>query len=398
MKVNWLICILLIMGSGIFATFYGGNVSYALFYLMFFLPVVAFFYTVYVYFRFKLYQSIDNRVVVKGDWTLYSFIVANEDYITFRNVKVNFLSDKSTIESTKQSTEYSLIPNDSERLETRIRCNYRGEYYVGIDSVEVTDFLYLFKIKYPILTKLKAVVLPRVVQLERLGIAPSLMDVKNPQQYSNSTEEELDTEIRKYILGDSRKRIHWKASAKHRELLSRKYHQKPKADILLFMDLTRIKEDDISVVITEDKIIESILAIANYYSLRRIPSQIIYDMEGYKEANIRSKVDFTVFYRACVSIKFNAKIPINDLMKEKLLTAKEGEFFVMVTHSMTKELYMSAIQGISYGNTLCILYISDDVGDNTKDIISSLRLAGVSVFQILSEDEISDVLSREIIA
>jgi uncharacterized protein (DUF58 family) len=223
MKINRFICVAAIIGSSIFASYYGGNLSYALFYLTLLLPVISFLYTVYVYFRFKIYQTIDSFLVVKGDWTLYSFVIANEDFITFRNVKVNFLSDKSTIEATNQVTEYSLLPSESERLETRIKCNYRGEYEVGVDSIEVTDFLYLFKITYPIGTKLKVIVLPRVVPLELLGIAPPEEDVKNPQRFSNNAEEELDTEVRKYYPGDSRKRIHWKASARMHELISRKY-------------------------------------------------------------------------------------------------------------------------------------------------------------------------------
>ena len=116
MKINRFICLLLVIGCGVFASYYGGNISYALFYLVLMLPVVSFFYTVYVYARFKIYQSIDSYLVVKGDWTNYAFIVANEDFITFRNIKVNFLKDKSTIEEGTQATEYSLLPSESEGL------------------------------------------------------------------------------------------------------------------------------------------------------------------------------------------------------------------------------------------------------------------------------------------
>jgi hypothetical protein len=178
MKINRLICIAAIIGSSVYASYYGGNVSYALFYLTLLMPAIAFLYTVYVYFRFKLYQTMGSYLVTKGEWNEYSFVVANEDFITFRNIKVNFLSDKSTIEATSQVTEYSLLPSESEKLETRIKCNYRGEYYVGVDSIEVTDFLYLFTITYPMGSKLKAYVLPRVVPIEQLGIAPPQNDVK----------------------------------------------------------------------------------------------------------------------------------------------------------------------------------------------------------------------------
>jgi hypothetical protein len=338
---------------------------------------------------------MDAYLVVKGDWTTYSFVIANEDYITFRNVKVNFLSDKSTIETAHQIAEYSLLPNESERMETRIKCNYRGEYYVGVDSIEVTDFLYLFSITYPIATKLKVLVLPRVVSINQLGIAPPQNDVKNPMRFSNSAEEELDTEVRKYNSGDSRKRIHWKASARMRELISRKYQHIPKAEIVLFMDLMKIKDEELKVVIAEDKIIESVLAIANFYALRGTSSQIIYEMGGKTQIGITSKGDFNAFYKACIRIGFNSAVPVSDLIRERVLRGEEGMFCVAVTHSLTKELYLAALQAVTNGNRVCILFVSDDVSESTKELIDGMKTTGVDVYQIMSEDEIVDILSQE---
>lgn len=397
MKINRLVCLAAIIGSSIFASYYGGNIAYALFYLTLLIPVVAFLYTIYVYFRFRLYQEIGSHLVTKGEWNTYSFVVANEDIITFRNIKVNFLKDRSTIEAANQVTEYSLIPGESEKLETRIKCNYRGEYYVGVDSIEVTDFLYLFRITYPMVSKLNAYVLPRVVPIERLGIAPPQNDVKNPKSFSNSAEEELDTEIRKYYPGDSRKRIHWKASARMRELITRKYQHIPKAQIIIFMDLQKIKEDEIKVVIAEDKIIESVLAIANFYAIRRTASYIVYDLEGRKQADITSKEEFNAFYKACAKLSFQGKLPVSALMEERLNHGESGMFYVVITHYLTKELYMAALLANSGQNTVSILFISDDVSDSTKKLTDSMKQSGITILQIMSGDELEDVLSRDIV-
>jgi hypothetical protein len=327
---------------------------------------------------------------------MYSFVIANEDVVTFRNIKVNFISDKSTIEATNQTTEYSLLPTESEKLETRIKCNYRGEYYVGVDSIEVTDFLYLFSITYPMGSKLKVYVLPRVVPIEQLGIAPPQNDVKNPMRFSNNAEEELDTEIRKYIPGDSRKRIHWKASARMNQLISRKYQHIPKAEIAIFMDLIKIQDEEIKVIIAEDKIIESVLAIANFYALRKTTSHIIYDMVGKNQISITSKDEFNAFFKACVRLRFLGAIPVHELINERMHRGEEGMFYVVATHFLTKELYMSALKAISNGNNICILLISDDISANTKDLIGSMKMSGIGIYQIMSEDEIANILSREI--
>lgn len=395
MKITRLLSVLFIIASGVFASNIGGNIPYAIFYLAIFIPIISFLYTLYVYIRFKIYQSMDNYVVVKGDWNNYSFVIANEDFIAFRNVRVNFLYDKSTIKRTTESIEYSLLPSDKERMETKIRCNYRGEYFVGVDSIEVTDFLFLFTITYPITSKLKVLVLPRVVSVEQLGIAPSLVDSKNPVRFSNAVEEELDTEIRRYSPGDNKKRIHWKASAKANELLSRKYQQKPKAEVVLFMDLSKIPEDELRVVIAEDKIIESILAIANYYASRGTPSHIIYDMDGIKQVPIYTKSDFNAFYKACVNIRFDAKTPTASLMERRLQRGDDGIFYVTATNKLTKELYLSSLLVLSGGNRLCVLFVSDDVSENTIKIFNDMKKAGADIYQIMPQDKIEEVLSSK---
>ena len=393
MRLNRVMCIAAIIGSGIFASYYGGNAVYALFYLTVLIPLIAFLYTVYIYFRFRLYQEIGSHLITKGEWNNYSFVIANEDFITYRNIKVNFLRDKSTIEAANLITEYSLLPNEKEKLETRIKCHYRGEYYVGVNSIEITDFFNLFTITYPVASKLKAYVLPRVVQLDQLAIAPPQNDVKNPMRFSNDAQEELDTEMRKYFPGDSRKRIHWKASAKLGELISRKYQYIPKAQTVVFMDLQKIKDDELKVVGYEDKIIESVLAIVNYYANRRVVSHIIYDQEGVKHTPIASNDDFNIFYKACVSLQFHGTLPVYEMINERTKHSEEGMFYVVVTHFISKELYLVALKVISCQNTISIIFISDDVSEKTRELVGSMKLSGINIYQVMSEDEIADILS-----
>jgi len=394
MRINRLICIAAIIGSGVFATYYGGNAVYALFYLTILIPIIAFLYTVYVYFRFRLYQEIGSHLITKGEWNDYSFVIANEDFLTYRNIKVNFLSDKSTIEAANQTTEYCLLPNEKEKLQTRIKCHYRGEYYVGVNQVEITDFLNLFTITYPMASKLKAFVLPRVVQLDQLTIAPPQNDVKNPTRFSNDAQEELDTEMRKYYPGDSRKRIHWKASARMGELISRKYQYIPKAQTVVFMDLVKIKDDELKVVGYEDKIIESVLAIVNFYAKRNIASRIVYEQSGLKQYPISTADDFNVFYKACVTLRFEGTLPVHELINARLGYPEEGVFYVVVTHNLSKELYMAALKVLSYQNNISIIFISDDVSDSTRELVGSMKLSGIGIYQIMSKDEIADILSQ----
>lgn len=392
MLLNRIILLICIIASGTFASFYGGNVSYAFFYMSLSIPMVSLIYTIYVYIQFRLYQDIGQRIVVKGELTPYAFTIANEDYITFRSVKVNFLHDKSIIINAESIKEYCLLPNTSETMETKLRCNYRGEYYIGANTIEIMDFLYLFKITYPIMSKVKVTVLPRVITIGRLGIAPAQRDVKSSQYLVNSTKEAMDIETRQYQVGDSKKQIHWKVTAKRNEVFSRKYISNPKSEIVIIMDLSPVKEDDLTSIITEDQIIEGTLAIANYCKGNNTKVKVYYDQNGTQNVSIAGKIDFDLFYQLCVGVHFRAELGADQLLKESQ-NYQSNKFYIVVTHVLTRELYKTMLQLSEAGNDLAVLLMRDKIGPEEEDILQHLKFAGISLKQVTRDDQIGEVLN-----
>ena len=129
-------------------TFFGGTVSYGLFWGMTLLPVVSVTYIAFVYFRFKVYQEIGNRSMVCGQPETWFFVLQNEDRFAFTSVSVRLFSDFSYVEELPGDVEYELLPGDRFTFETKLVCRYRGEYEVGIRDVTVTDFLGIFRVRY----------------------------------------------------------------------------------------------------------------------------------------------------------------------------------------------------------------------------------------------------------
>lgn len=388
---NRLILLLMIAGSGVLVSNYGGNAAYALFYGTFILPVVALFYTFYVYIRFRLYQEIGRRIVVKGDLTPYTFTIANEDYITYCSVKVNFLCDKSQIVHSLALQEYCLLPNTKETLETHLRCIYRGEYYVGAQSVEIVDFLYIFKITYPISSKLKVTVLPRVVSLKKIGFAPVQKDAKTQTFQLYKGMDAMDIESRKFQPGDEKKQIHWKITARRGEIYSRKFAPEPKAETTIFLDLSTISEEELVKLFIEDMILESVLAIANYYRENNNTVRIVYWQGGLQQTIIAGKGEFDHFYHACISFHFNIDYPIETLVQDSLLYPGSG-FHIIITHKLTEELYKTLLLAAEKGKDMALIFIADNK-ELKEDIIEGLRRHHIPVRIVFQEDNLEEVLA-----
>jgi hypothetical protein len=234
---------------------------------------------------------------------------------------------------------------------------------------------------------------PRIVNIDRLGIAPSQKDAKNFPYVLTSARDTMDIETRKYQPGDGRKQIHWKVTAKRNELFSRKYISNPKSETFVIMDLQDAHEDELTAIITEDQIIESTLAIANYFKNNNTNMTIYYDQDGLHKATIRSKLDFDVFYHNCITIHFNAKLPVDQILSMCRLESEPNSFFIIITHHLTDTLYRSMLRLSQEGNDLAILLMKDKVGSDEESIMRDIKRAGISFELVTREDEIEEVLN-----
>lgn len=390
MKRNRFILLFFIILTGVFASFFGGSYVRALFYTTLVIPVVALLYTFYVYIRFKVYQTIESKTVVKGEKTPYQFTLSNEDVIAYTNVNVTFIKNKSSIDNLVLSKSYCLVPKEGIDKLTSITCLYRGEYKVGIKSIVVTDFLNIFRITYPAPSTINMRVLPRVVKLDRLSIIPLDFDMKKSVFSLGNAQENIDIDMRKYSNGDNKKSIHWKASAKKQELFTRKYSDNPKSEIRLIMDLSIAKDDEINRIIIEDKIIETALAITDYFCRKGTPSTLLFDNDEKNLVHINSKSDFNVFYNFCADIKFESEVLVDKLISKSNQFISSGSFCIVITHSVTDELCKACYEALGLGNDVILILINND---KSGDLCFKLD-SRVNVCQIAYDDEILDVLNK----
>ena len=176
---NRIIMLLFIVGTAVFASFYGGTISYGMFYLSLLIPVASFIYTLAVYFNFKIYQKLEHRKMLKGELTPYCLTVSNEGILSYVSIKVNLLSDKSYIRGADEEISCMLNPGEKYSFNSELCCRYRGEYDNWCQFCGNKGLSILFNICYPIRTKLSVTVLPRVFHIDRLVFAVSEQDSKN---------------------------------------------------------------------------------------------------------------------------------------------------------------------------------------------------------------------------
>ena len=375
----------IIIGTGVFASYFGGAAR-TLFFISLGIPIVCVIYTLYVYVRFCIYQHADYKVIVKGEKTPYYFTLSNEDIISYADIKVTFMDDFSTVQNMKFSQSYHLIPGEKIETHTEILCRYRGEYTIGVKNVIVTDFLKLFTMTYPAPSTISMNVLPKIAEISRFALAPIDSDAKLVKFTHSSNAELIDSEMKKYCVGDSLKLINWKVSAKKNELFTRECSDTQNRSIIFVMDMAEMKIDKVSKCIFEDKIIESALAAANFLVKKNVPVYICYEQAEIGCEYINSFESFRMIYEKSGTLKFHAEHSPADLY-EAIGFRGNGNFIIFAVHELTVRLCEECENIIESGGDVAVLLFGED-----NENISNALDRRVIYREVRLNEEAADIL------
>ena len=365
LKNRWgkLLYLFFLIGATILVSCRGGNISYLLFYFALLLPVLAFFYSLYVFYRFIIVQDV-SRVVVKAQEVPYRLLLANEDFLPFTHIRLHFFSDMVRMKPADPGV-ISLLPHEEIRVDTKMYCKYRGTYPVGVKSVEVTDFLGLFTIRYPMMSQIRLTARPRIIPLEQLKIVLQEQDPKTSLFPVSRLQDLPDYELRSYLPGDSRKYIHWKNSARAGELLVRKQMPEELFETILFMDLTpqgegmEAKHSMEAKRSMEDNIIEAALSFVHDYYLKNIPIRILFMEDSLREILVDESTGFEPFYDKCAELSFESPYPLEKVWDSFLSSSGGPNAYILVTAFVTDALARSVAENQLAGNEVLLVNVGE---------------------------------------
>lgn len=91
------------------------------------------------------------------------------------------------------------------------------------------------------------------------------------QKESVYNQNQPDIPVRDYLLGDSLKQVHWKASAKEQKLKTRTRTGEEKPGMILIFDTQRYDKQALQYLPLENQILETVLALSYFFARKNIP-------------------------------------------------------------------------------------------------------------------------------
>ena len=385
MKRNGRILLVLWILSLIGISIHGGQITYGIFFLLTLIPIVSLIYILAVILLFKIYQSLEGRGLVCNQPAVFHFILQNESPVLFSGVRVRFYSSFSSISGLDDKTEYELHPYSGIRRETNLVCRYRGEYEVGIKTIEVSDFFRLFTVSYRNREPLKVRVRPNIIHLTELKSSEVILRAVRDSKVNPS---EPDVLMREYIAGDDPRLINWKATGALGKPMVRERIGEVQEGIGILIDPQRYGEEKEQYLPIENKILETVIALNLHLSSKGIPIETWIWQDDIQSCHVDRNSGFDSFYDQMVSYRFDPDHRTGrfyeEVMKTSRLFNKKAVFLVI--HAWDEEA--ERITGeLSRNNVAAIVYVVSD-----DEITPDVTISRTRVVKIPTNADLTEVL------
>lgn len=387
MKRNRIILSLLWILSVVGISFYGGPVTYGFFIMMTMIPVLSYGYLFAVRFRFSIYQRLEGKTFVSNHAIPFYFTLQNEDWFAFASVRVHFYSDFSSVLDLKDGEECELLPEDEITRDTTLICKYRGTYMVGIRSVEITDFLRLFRMTYKNPEPLEVTINPQTVTLAELR-SVNLSRVLSREYPAGRSVPDLT--VRDYIPGDDRRRIHWKATARTNQLMTRLETGEEQQNISIILSTCRYSSKQAEYLPTENRMLEIALALSRYFVLQGIPVRAYHRADTPVDTAVNDNASFASYYELLCRISFfpteKDKLLFDSLCSAESVLSGRAAFLILARWTGAAEDFVRLLNanGVSV-----VVYL---VSDSSADLPNGLTLPRTEIVTVSPDVKLEEVL------
>jgi len=374
----------------VLALFAGGTFAYGLFFMIFFLVFIS-----YLTGRSTNENLVDltweiSYKAITGDRISLKTDFYNAGYMPIPYLKVNAsLPERLAGEEQKQRI-FSIMPETIVTMSRDFECRHKGVYKVGSVETEFEDILGIFKWKKVFNDDRYLFVYPKVHFLKNLDI-PLRQQFGTVSVRQNAYEDYASTrDIRKYNVGDSFKKMHWKVTAHRGDFFVRNAELNASADLNIFLDSYDYGFNGETAFDIEEKGAECAASIIRYALSHSM--SVNFTAKGEELITLSAKrVDrFNRFLDAISLLSSKGDIPIAELVRKEARKLEWDATVVVITPCVDKAA-PAFLPLKTSGIEFVIVYLCKD-SEESKENIEMLRQNDFKVFVVGLKDDIRQVL------
>ena len=356
-----------------FITLRYSSMTYAAFYAALILPFISFILAWLAKQKINISENLNHNFITKKERVEYKVKIQNRGFIPCFFACLHFDLQHIGLDSDVTEEYFSLKSFGSYDSIVKISGKYRGIYDVGIENAVIYDFLGIFKFKLNYKRELRLTIAPQIIKIPDLELEAISEGEATVKRYLQGKDYSMISELREYQPTDTYKQIHWKATAKRDELISKDPQETDQLATAFFVNNERKQKTLASALAKEDKIMDVVVsAMSHCYHLGHrmalqslTPKYLRTHRTGYPEFT----TDFTRLYHEASILLFGDYGDFNHLLTESLSFGDTLENVFIFTQRVDRNL-LSSLQPFKLLDSKITLFI---FGVVTRDITHKLE-------------------------
>ena len=373
---------LVIVVMFLFVYLFEDRITYMGLYAVLLFPVLSFLLAVISKRRFVVKERLSADFIAKGQGVSYIITVENAHFWPCTLVGVQFVGDEIGLKVDEKEKYFAIPSFGKKEIEFKMSGNYRGAYEVGIEEVILYDFLGLFKFKQKHNLKSTLTITPRILSIVRLHLESVSQDEVVSKKHMQGEDYSIISELRKYQPTDGYKKVHWKASAKRNELISKNYQEAERCIASFYVNnIIRdgAREENLAI---EDKMMEAVVSVMHYCYRFGHPISLHYLGGG----SMDFTTDFPYVYKEASGLPFRSEGSFRTLLEDYLKTSKETMNILVFSYKVNESL-ISTLHSLKMAGNYVLLFM---FATKNGEEIRKLELMGI---KCVNFDDITSQLS-----
>lgn len=250
------------LAAALFGLYSGRRLCWLLFLAMALVLLAALAVDIWTAYSFSFVQELSSAQGEKGRTVVLHIGIYNDKPFPFTSMRV---TAEAIDPADNRVLDIDLAPRAGCSFDLSLSLPRRGEFKVGMTRLELQDVFGLLPMRFdlrrlPYYRQKTVLVLPRVRELE-LPPGPAARSPGGGGAAAGAGQEELSY-LRAWAPGDRLSRVHWAATAKTRELLTRQYEDPAGGGCMIYLDCRALSDS------LADRLAECAATLA-YVHLRR---------------------------------------------------------------------------------------------------------------------------------
>jgi len=380
MRKNWLIYGIVVIILFAFIYVRDSAMTYTAFYAALILPIFSYGLALVSKKKIVFVETLGTSFLAKNEQTEYKVEIHNRGFLPCFFAKINFDLQHMGLDSDSGVMYFSLGARERSTLTTKISGQYRGLYEVGVGEIVIYDFLGLFKVRPHYSSQVRLTIMPRIVQMNELHIDANDDGETTTKRHLPGADLSIATDLREYLPTDSSRQIHWKATAKKGELISKNPQEIEQPQAVFFVDNRRIQKSLMRMLEQEDKLIDAVVSVMShcYNAGHRISLQTL------QAKFLRNKLttereftsDFTRLYQEVAALPFGEFGDLTQLLSDYYRFGNNFDNLYLFTQDIDAEAAL-LIQEIRGAGSQVTLFLYGQVTDGMRRKLESI---GVECF------------------